>query len=434
MNLRNEWKPLLLIAGGFALVFFLPLGYPRFDKAIMEGLYLAKEYAQLHVILCLLPAFFIAGAIGVFISKEAVMKYLGPTANKVLAYGVSAVSGTVLTVCSCTILPMFAGIYKMGAGIGPATTFLYSGPAISVLAIILTAKVLGLRMGIARAVGAIGFSVVIGLVMHLIFRKEEELKVKIAQADQTLYEPTRPLCKNVLFFFILVAIMVTGTWGGCDCSGSLTPAKYFVKDIILIILSISLGAILIFWFRAKWWKVALTAVAVALCVVLFPDRMLLFYIVGTVGLSYITTTTKGEASEWFDSTLFFLKQILPILLIGVVISGILLGRPGQEGIIPSKWVTIAVGGNSLRANFFAAIFGAFMYFSTLMEVPIIQGLIGNGMGQGPALTMLLADPALSLPSMLVLNSIMGPKKTIAYCLLVVFGATITGYLYGVLIV
>ena len=170
MNLKNEWKALAVMIALFLGFFYLPIGLPRFDNALMESLYLAKWYAREHVVLCLVPAFFIAGAIAVFISQAAVMKYLGARADKVLAYGVASVSGTILAVCSCTVLPLFSGIYRMGAGLGPATAFLYSGPAINVLAIILTARILGFELGIARAVGAVFFSIIIGLFMHAIFR------------------------------------------------------------------------------------------------------------------------------------------------------------------------------------------------------------------------------------------------------------------------
>ncbi len=431
MDWKKEWKAAALIIGGLIAAYYLPLGIPRFDKALFEGLYLLKEYARLHVILCLMPAFFIAGAIGVFVSKEAVMKYLGPGANKMLAYGVSSVSGTVLAVCSCTILPLFAGIYKMGAGIGPAATFLYSGPAINILAILLTARVLGLKIGLARAAGAVGFSIVIGLLMQLMFRHEDEKKIKLAPATPVA-EPARPLWQHLVFFAVLAGILVTGTWGGCECQKNLSEVKYLVKGTLLAAFNISLGIILILWFKVQWWKVLIAAGAITLAVSLFPGRTLVHYSVAIIGLSLITASSKGDASEWFGSSFWFAKQIFPLLFLGVVISGMLLGRPGQEGIIPSGWVSAAVGGNSLRANLFASIVGAFMYFATLTEVPILQGLIGSGMGQGPALALLLAGPALSLPSMLVINSIMGLKKTAVFISLVVLLSSITGYLYGLL--
>ena len=429
MDWKKEWKAAAAIIGIFIVAYYLPVGHPRFNRAVFEALYLLKEYAQLHVILCLIPAFFIAGAIGVFVSQAAVMKYLGAHAKKIISYSVASVSGSVLAVCSCTILPLFAGIYKMGAGIGPATAFLYSGPAINILAIILTARILGLSIGIARAVGAVAFSIIIGLLMHFIFRKEEREKAEAAMVMPS-EEAIRPMWQNILYFAIMIGILVTGTWGGCACSESISETKYFIKGILLSIFTLSLGVILIVWFKVKFWKVLSTAIITALSVFAFPDRTLIHFSVAIIGLSWITSTSEGEASDWFSSTFQFAKQILPLLFIGVLIAGLLLGRPGQEGIIPPNWVSIAVGGNSIRANLFASIVGAFMYFATLTEVPILQGLIGNGMGKGPALALLLAGPALSLPNMLVIRSVIGTKKTIVFVALVVIMATLSGIIYG----
>jgi uncharacterized membrane protein YraQ (UPF0718 family) len=413
----------------FLLFFYLPVGTGRFDNAVFEALYLAKWYAREHVVFCLLPAFFIAGAIGVFISQASVMKYLGATANKVLAYGVASVSGTVLAVCSCTVLPMFAGIYKRGAGLGPATAFLYSGPAINILAIILTARVLGLEIGIARAVGAVVFSVVIGLLMHLFFRREEMEKVAI-QASMPTPSVTRPLWKNGVFFAAMIAVLIFATWAKPVQKSGLYYAIFSVKWILTSIASIALGVILITWMKVAWWKLALAIVPVAILGLVFPTAPMIAFAAGIIGLAVITGTSGGEMGEWFDTTWGFTKQITPLLLFGVLISGALLGRPGNEGLVPSIWISNSVGGNSLASNFIAAIVGAFMYFATLTEIPILQGLIGSGMGKGPALALLLAGPALSLPSMLVLNSIMGTKKTVVYCSLVVVMATLTGMLFG----
>jgi hypothetical protein len=428
---KSEWKPLLYITGIFLAVFYLPVGMPRFDNAVFEALYLVKWYAEEHVLLCLVPAFFIAGGIAVFVSQASVMKYLGPAANKVIAYGVSSVSGTILAVCSCTVLPLFSGIYRMGAGLGPATAFLYSGPAINVLAIILTARVLGLEIGIARAVGAVAFSVVIGLAMHFIYRKEE---VDKANAAMNMPEPEvkRALWKNIIYFASMIAILVFANWGRpVETSGFwylMFSYKWIITGVSAIIFAITLVA----WFELKWWKVlAAAAPAVALSIV-FPEQPLIAFSAGAVGLSVITSTDNGETGGWFESTWDFAKQILPLLLFGVLIAGFLLGRPGKEGVIPNEWVAWAVGGNSLGANFFAALSGAFMYFATLTEVPIVQGLIGSGMGKGPALALLLAGPALSLPSMLVIKSVIGWRKTLVFISLVVSMATITGMIYGAL--
>jgi hypothetical protein len=430
MNWKTEWKYLFWIVAIFIGCFYLPVGTERFDQAVLEGFHLAKSYAREHVLLCLVPAFFIAGAIGVFVSQASVIKYLGAGANKVLAYGVASVSGTILAVCSCTILPLFAGIYKMGAGLGPATAFLYSGPAINALAIILTARILGPQLGIARAVGAIIFSIVIGMSMAVIFRKEEKEKLAIQMATPE-EEVVRPLWQTSLYFFAMVGILVFANWGKPEESTGLWAAIFNAKWIITSILSVLFGFMLIFWFQMRAWKVACVALPVALLALMFPDQHLLAFTIGFVGLSIITSTDQGENKEWFASSWTFAKQILPLLLFGVLIAGILLGRVGHEGLIPSEWVAKMVGGNSLFANFFASFAGAFMYFATLTEVPILQGLIGNGMGNGPALALLLAGPALSLPNMLVINSVLGLKKTVTFVGLVIVMATITGKLFGI---
>jgi uncharacterized membrane protein YraQ (UPF0718 family) len=428
---KNEWKPLVWITGIFLVFFYLPVGVPRFDNAVMEALHLARWYAEEHVLLCLVPAFFIAGAIAVFVSEASVMKYLGPTANKIIAYGVSSVSGSILAVCSCTVLPLFAGIYRMGAGLGPATAFLYSGPAINVLAIILTARVLGIELGIARAVGAILFSIIIGFLMHLIYRKEE-----IAKANTMMHMPEpeviRPLWQNVVYFGLMVAILVFANWGKPDAATGVWYMIYSNKWIITGVASIGLAAVLVFWFIMPWWKVILASTPAVVIAAVFPQQPMIAFTVGVIGLSVITSTAGGENQEWFSQSWGFAKQILPLLLFGVLIAGLLLGRPGQEGIIPSEWVSNAVGGNSIWANLFASVAGAFMYFATLTEVPILQGLIGNGMGNGPALALLLAGPALSLPNMLVIRSVMGTGKTVVYVSLVIVMSTICGMIFGAL--
>ncbi len=428
---RIEWKPLAAIMVVFLACFFLPVGAARFDNAVTEAFELVKWYAQEHVILCLIPAFFIAGAIGVFVSQTSVMKYLGPKAHKALAYGVASVSGTILAVCSCTVLPLFAGIWRMGAGLGPATAFLYSGPAINVLAIILTARILGLELGIARAVGAVVFSIVIGLAMHFIFRKEEQEK---ADAAAQLPEPEvkRPLWQTVLYFAAMIGILVFANWGKPDGDGGFWHAVWTWKWPITAAFSVALGIMLVKWIGLAWWKVALIAAPTVALAFAFPQEPVIAFVVGALGLSVITSTSEGESGEWFSATWTFAKQILPLLLIGVLVAGFLLGRPGHEGLIPNAWVTNLVGGNSLWANFFASFVGAFMYFATLTEVPILQGLIGSGMGKGPALALLLAGPALSLPNMLVLRGIMGTKKTVVFVALVIVMATISGMIYGAL--
>jgi uncharacterized protein len=429
INWKTQAKPLLMIVAVFLFAYHLPVGKARFDNAIFESLHLLKEYAREHVILCLVPAFFIAGAIAVFISQASVMKYLGAGANKVLAYGVASVSGTILAVCSCTVLPLFAGIYRMGAGLGPATTFLYSGPAINVLAILLTARVLGPKLGIARAVGAIIFSIVIGLLMHFIFRKEEHAKAQ-AQAQMPTPDVTRPLWQNGLFFATMVGVLISATWAKPHAAAGFWYAAYSAKWFIAGGFATAMGLILVMWFKMVWWRMACAALPPIACAFLFPGQPLIAFSTGIVTLSFITSRDSGEGGEWFESTWGLAKQILPLLFFGVLIAGALLGRPGHEGLIPSEWVARAVGGNSIWSNLFASVAGAFMYFATLTEVPILKGLMNNGMGQGPALALLLAGPALSLPNMLVIRSVMGTKKTVVYVVLVVVMATISGMIYG----
>lgn len=429
MTWKTEWKALTVGIVGFAAIFFLPIETARVQGAILEAFYLAKWYAQEHVLLCLIPAFFIAGAIGVFLSQASVMKYLGAKANKVLAYGVASVSGTLLAVCSCTVLPLFAGIYRMGAGLGPATAFLYSGPAINVLAIVLTARVLGLELGIARAVGAILFSIVIGLVMHLLFLREERAKAA-AQMVLPEAEVVRPLWQSAVFFASMVGILVFATWGEPAEETGLWATIWQVKWLATSAFGLALGAALVLWFGFSVKKVAIVAAAVALAATLAPDMPLIPFTAGVVAFSYFTSRSGGETGEWFGASWGFAKQILPLLFVGVLIAGALLGRPGHEGLIPSEWVSSLVGGNSLAANLFASVVGAFMYFATLTEVPILQGLIGAGMGKGPALALLLAGPALSLPNMLVIRTVLGTTKTVVFVLLVVAMATISGMLFG----
>jgi uncharacterized protein len=445
MNTDNtSWKRELVIlgvmAGIFLVCFFLPVGNFRFNNAVLESLYLTRWYAREHVLLCLVPAFFIAGAIAVFVSQASVMKYLGAGAKKVLAYGVASVSGTILAVCSCTVLPLFAGIYRMGAGIGPATAFLYSGPSINVLAIILTARILGLELGIARAVGAVVFSIVIGLSMHTIYRKEESDRVQ-SQVAMPEAEVIRPLWKQAAFFGTMVGILVFANWARSGdvraiflcCPGGL--ATYQVEGTLEeqneegVIIRDSSGntqtipreqleemqeveqnSFYEWIYRLRW--------ALVLALMAGLIAMLSRWFV------------KSELNLWVKETWGFAKLILPLLFVGVLIAGFLLGRPGQEGVIPSQWVEKAVGGNSVWANLLAAVAGAFMYFATLTEVPILQGLIGAGMGKGPALALLLAGPALSLPNMLVIRSVLGTRKTLVYISLVVVMATISGLIFG----
>lgn len=437
MNWKEEWKSLAAIVATFVTIYYLPLEWlgqqMRLPQSLWEALYLARWYAQEHVLLCLVPAFFIAGAVGVFVSKAAVMKYLGPKASKPLAYGVASVSGTILSVCSCTILPLFAGIYRMGAGLGPASAFLYSGPAINILAIVLTGAVLGPEMGIARGVGAIVFSVVIGLAMHFIFRREEaeKLTAAVALPESAV---SRPLWQNALYFAAMVGILVFANWGKPSGDSGLWHSIYNIKWNVTALFALALAVILVAWFKVGKWRMLISALPVVVLALALPAYPLLPFIAGAIGLSVLTSTAPAEDDselrDWFSASWDFAKKILPLLLFGVLIAGALLGRPGHEGLIHSGWIAGLVGGNSLSANLFAAVVGAFMYFATLTEVPILQGLIGSGMGKGPALALLLSGPALSLPSILVLRSVMGTRKTIVFVTLVIVLSTAAGMIYG----
>jgi len=388
--MKEKYK-LSLITAVFLGVYFLPLDRLPFGGPVFESLALTRWYAREHVLLCLVPAFFIAGGISVFIHQASILKYFGAKADKALSYGVASVSGSILAVCSCTVLPLFSGIYKKGAGLGPAIAFLYSGPAINVLAIILTARVLGPELGLARAVGAVLFSIIIGLMMHFIFLKEEN--ARHAGGDFQLEEntPSLPLWKSGLYFAVMTGILIILNWanpagGEHGLAAFLYKHKWRLGAGLLLLL----GGMTLRWFR------------------------------------------RDERIAWVDASWGFAKQIMPLLVLGVLAAGFFFGRPGHEGIIPSWMVEKSVGGNGLAANLFASVIGALMYFATLTEVPIVQGLIGSGMGKGPALALLLAGPALSLPNMLVMRGVIGTKKTGVYVGLVVIMATLTGMMFGVM--
>ncbi len=388
----KEWSPnkkLLVLFGVFLAAYFIPFQAPRVSGAINEAFLMLSEYAQQHVILCLIPAMFIAGAITVFLNQQAVMRYLGPDAKRLTAYGVASVSGAILAVCSCTVLPIFKGIYKKGAGLGPAIAFLYSGPAINILAIVLSAKVFGLKLGIARTVTAILFSVVIGWLMAQIFKKDDEKRAADARLFKApLGEEPRTLGQTSIYMASMIGILVFANWANSRGGSPVWDAIY----------------------RAKWWITGGFAAVLAYTVIRWfnaDDRM-----------------------AWVVATRDFALQILPLLFGGVLVAGFLLGRPGHEALIPNSWVAGLVGGNSIFANLFASAAGALMYFATLTEIPIVQGLLGAGMGQGPALALLLAGPSLSLPSMLVIAGEIGWKKTLTYVGLVVALSTLAGLVFG----
>lgn len=428
----------------FGVAFFLPIESVRFNTAIAATLDLVKWYAREHVVLCLLPAFFIAGVISVFVSQGSVLKYFGANAKKWLAYTVAAVSGTILAVCSCTILPLFSSIHKRGAGLGPAIAFLYSGPAINILAIILTARILGFEMGLARTIGAVTFSVIIGVFMSLIYRKEERIK-REEQMKIVIPSEKRPMWQTMFHFFTLVVILVFANWG--KPANNVTSGTWFIiwsyKWYITGFFSLLLAFSLIYILKINWKWVLLAAIATAGSAIIASTYIentklapLLPMLVGIAALSIITILDKRDPDnkEWTYSTWGFAKQILPLLAVGVVTAGFLLGSTHDgtsiAGVIPNEWISNLVGGNSFFSNFFASFVGAFMYFATLTEVPILQGLIASGMGKGPALALLLAGPSLSLPNMLVIRGVIGTQKTLVYVSLVIVMATISGLIYG----
>ena len=385
----KERTKLSLIAGVFMAAYCVPWSHPTIRRSGLEAFLMLQEYAREHVLTCLIPAFFIAGAIAVFVSQASVLKYFGAQAGKLLSYSVASVSGTILAVCSCTVLPLFAGIYTRGAGIGPATAFLYSGPAINVLAITLTAKILGWQLGLARAVGAVIFAVATGLLMALIFHKDDAARTagQIYVPDAEAKE--RTLLQDGLYLLTLVLILVFAAFAK-PAAGStgLWPAVFAAKWYLTAALLIVLGLMLKAWF------------------------------------------TRDECESWVESTWGFMKQIFPLLFGGVIVAGFMLGRPGHAALIPEQWISSLLGGNSIWANLVASLAGALMYFATLTEVPILQGLLGAGMGKGPALALLLAGPALSLPNMLVIGGVMGVKKTATFCGIIVILSTVAGMIYG----
>ena len=358
---------------------------------VFSGIEALQEYLSAHVLTCLIPAFFIAGAIAVFVSKQSILKYFGAKTKKYISYSIASVSGAVLAVCSCTVLPLFTGIYKRGAGIGPATTFLFSGPAINILAILLTARVLGYEIGIARVISAILMSIIIGLLMAIIFKKhdkENQNNTMFSEKDEQ--DSNRPLKISILIFVLLVLILIIG-------AASSEYISWVPKLGIVYILTIFVSIILIFYY------------------------------------------TKDEVKHWGMETWDLTKKIFPILLIGVFIVGIIGGVvaffiPGSD---PSTAVGVAVspyiGGNNLFSCFLASVIGAILYMPTLLEVAIVGNLFGYSsgiMGGGPALALLLAGPSLSLPNMIVITRVMGVKKALVFIILVVIIATCIGFVYG----
>lgn len=388
----KEKTKLFWMVALFLAAFYIPWKTPEVQNSLVEAFLMLQEYAREHVLACLIPAFFIAGAISVFVSQGAVLKYFGTQARKVLSYSLASVSGSVLAVCSCTVLPLFAGIYTRGAGIGPATAFLYSGPAINILALVLTARVLGWKLGIARALGAIVFAVVTGLLMAFIFRKDEERRMAGVLHFPDEGDRRRTLGQDGLFILVMVLILLFAAFvepapGASAPWRTLYAAKWYATGGLVLVLLLMLR---------RWF-------------------------------------TKEEVGDWLESTWNFTKQIMPLLAVGVLAAGFFFGRPGRPALVPEHWVVSLVGSNSPAANFTAALAGSLMYFATCTEVPILQGLLGAGMGQGPALAMLLAGPAVSLPSMIVVAGVLGARKTAAYISIVVVMSAAAGMIYGTIV-
>jgi uncharacterized membrane protein YraQ (UPF0718 family) len=428
MNIRHELKLLAWGLIAFVLVWIMPVGQADFGQALIQAFALLQWYAREHVLLCLVPAFFIAGVIAVFISQASVVKYFGAGAAKWKSYLIASVSGGILAVCSCTVLPLFAGIHKRGAGLGPAIAFLYSGPAINILAIILTARILGWELGLARVIGAVVFSIVIGISMAVLFRREE--RERSAQQIQSMVTETRPLWQTALLFFSLVGVLVFANWGMPGGDGGLFAAIWSVKWYITAAFGVVVLFSLLRILHVKALYGALAAAATLAAWLIAPGYPLLPFGVATAALVVVTAYTPGEPREWLLQSWGFTRQIMPLLAAGVLVAGLLLGTGDGGGLIPSTWISTLVGGNSLGANLFASVFGAFMYFATLTEIPIVQGLLVNGMGKGPALALLLAGPALSLPNMLVIRSVLGTKKTMVFVALVVLMSSATGFFFG----
>ncbi|MBU0715992.1 MAG: permease [Verrucomicrobia bacterium] len=431
--MKKEWKIFGWLAGIFLVAYFLPLGNPKVSNAIYEAFRLLQWYARQHTLACVVPAMFIAGAIATFLSQASVMRYLGPRSNRLLAYTVASVSGCILAVCSCSVLPMFAGIYTMGAGLGPASAFLYSGPAINVMAIFLSARVLGFEIGLARAVFSIGFAFVIGLIMAAVFRHSETKRAELAMAMPEPPKSARSLLKTVLFFVGMILFLVFSDWYNTNDvtismnEGSHITAniRYTTKDALDIQEYNPQGQL-----KPEVRRLNQADIADINPVPSFTMTVHHFkwHLAGLMGVAVLLMTWKwfsrDEIKDWMQSTWDFAKMIVPLLFGGVFITGFI------GALMPEKYVAGLVGGNSVFSNLVASVIGAMWYFATLTEIPITETLMRLGMGKGPALALLLAGPVLSLPSMLVIYKIIGFKKTAVFISLVVVVSTITGLIFG----
>lgn len=427
-------KILAALIGIFIVAYALPLGNPKIQEAIQEAFRLLQWYARNHTLACVVPALFIAGAIITFLSQASVMRYLGPKSNPVLAYSVASVSGCVLAVCSCSVLPMFAGIYQLGAGLGPASAFLYSGPAINVLAIFLSARVLGLSIGVGRAVGAIVFAVVIGLLMATIFRKGERAKVEAAVQMPEPEKPPRPISRTALYLACMVLFLVFSDWfnpGNVvvktnDGRRFKAVVIHETKDTVRFQLEEDIGS------EKTGDKIMLTKAEIAemqerktWVLTVYHIR---WYLAGLMALAVVIMAwrwfERDEIREWMHNTWQFTKLLVPLLYGGVFVVGFV------SVLLPEKQVARWVGDNSLGANLTASVIGTFWYFATLTEIPITQALMKLGMHNGPVLALLLAGPALSLPNILVIRKVMGNLKTLVFIMLVIIMSTIVGLFFG----
>ena len=429
----QHWKKMLALVAIFLVAYFLPLGNAKVSGAVLEAFRLLQWYAVNHTLACVVPAMFIAGAIATFLSQASVMRYLGPNANRPLAYTVASVSGVILAVCSCSVLPMFAGIYALGAGLGPASAFLYSGPAINVMAIFLSARVLGPDLGVARAIGAVGFAYVVGLGMALIFRRSEKQRADIALQMPEAPRSPRPLWKTALYFLCMILFLVFSDWYNTNDvtitmnDGAVLKAniRYSTQDALDVQKYEADGRLETEVRRLNLADVQDVRPVPSLTMTVHGIK---WYLAGAMGLAVVLMVwrwfSRAEVKEWMQATWDFALMILPLLFGGVFLTGFI------GALIPEKYVATLVGGNSLASNFMASFVGALWYFATLTEIPIVEMLMRLGMGKGPALALLLAGPALSLPSMLVIAKVIGLKKMLVFCGLVIVMATVSGMIFG----
>ncbi len=442
----------------------------QYIAALMQtGLGNLAAYLAAHVLLCLLPAFFIAGALTALVPKEAITRFLGRRASRWVSYPAALLAGSVLAVCSCTILPLFAGIRKRGAGLGPALTFMFFAPASNILAIMFTGVKIGMDIALARILLCMVFGVAIGLTMSWLFRKEEE--AQSATDDSAFAAGGGMPARSWLFFALLVAALLAGTlqvgllrtpfatfalpasWAGTFqawLDGVVPPNAALgiegvsVHGILLIVLLLLIG--LTSWrglnrvqerFNA-WSVVALGLISVTLVIAAFQvtveggqlrvglaGRLVVeVVLLGALWLMAVKFMEPEKVREWLWEMWRFVKQLIPLLVTGVFAAGL------ARALIPPVWIKAVAGRNTVLGNLVPVIFAIFMYFPTLVEVPVAQTFLALGMHRGPLLAYLLADPELSLQSVLVTGKIIGKKKTALYVILVGLFSMAAGLLFG----